>query len=237
MKKVGIGCGACLVALTVAGMWFLPKMADRLLYPSAPPSLPRAPDIPMNILLARLEAVLKLKAPRTHESLNPGLPEKEIRVIESKFNALLPGDLEALYTWHDGCGQPTSEFIPGHRFLPAAEALGFPALVAEQSARASISQRAAARVFAGYKSRWIPIFKDPAEDGYFYDPLKTAQSGCFLYHFAEERYYIYFPSLKSVMAAVTECFESGAYYEVADGLKEDYALANRLWLKHGVANQ
>lgn len=237
MKKLAIVGATCLLALLITGIWVFPMMADRFLYPPSPEPLTELPGESMSTLLARLESVLRLKAPKTYEGLRPGLSEQEVDAIESKFNVSLPDDLKSFYMWRNGSAGETGGFIPAHRFLPLGEALQYPSLLAKQKSRMSIPERLSYRLFAGYREQWIPILKDPADDGYFYDPERRPSSGCFLFHFAEFGYYIYFPSWKNVVAGVINCYEDGVYHEAANGLESDLRLESALWLKYGVANQ
>jgi hypothetical protein len=86
-------------------------------------------------------------------------------------------------------------------------------------------------VFAGHRSGWVQVLDDGAGDGYFYDPTRTDAEGAFFHYFAEERYYLWFPSLRNFLAGTIECYESQAVKVAAEGksLDEDFDRTQKIW--------
>lgn len=211
---------------------------DAFFYPK-PPSLPPVVAESTEVLLSRLQSVLEKRAPAVLTNLQPGLSEAQIVALEGKGDLQLPAEIRALYRWHNGAStNQGSGIIPGHWFPPLDWLLenraALHAQLREQTALQSVSHR----VFAGHRDSWIEIFPDGAGDGYFYDPKRSEKEGPFFYSFAETGYYQWFPSFRSFLAGVIECYEQGAH-RIADdgtGLEDDSEKAENILKRYGTHN-
>src|SRR5207253_1429185 len=129
--------------------------------------------------------------------------------------------------------------LAGQRFRPLDEVVRERALVGQQFAFAPRHQRVAFSVFAGHRKGWIQVLDDGAGDGYFYDPKRTDAEGAFFHHFAEARYYLWFPSVRNFLAGVIECYDCQAVKVASDGktLDEDSDRAEKIWTRFGKSNE
>lgn len=225
-----------LLALAVV---LVPLAIHRFFYPVAPP-MPPVVTKPMTELLAGLESLMKAKAPQVLEQMQPGLAAEEIVALERQSGVQLTDEIRALYRWHNGVGTQAPLLwgpIPGHRFVPLAEALGQSAAMSNQVAQAFPAQRAAFGIFAGHRQSWIALFDDGAGDGYFFDPKRKPKEGAIFYCFAEDSTYTFFPSLKNLLTATVKCFETDAFTWKTDQsgshLDEDFAKTERIWKEFG----
>jgi cell wall assembly regulator SMI1 len=203
------------------------------------------PEVSQNIgeILNKLEGLMQNKAPDVLAELKQGLSDAEITALENKSGTRLPDDVKALYRWHNGCSTRNPLNcgpIPGHRFVPLDEALGANGVISNQVANTTGAQRAAFEIFAGHTKSWIPLFDDGAGDGYFIDPVRKASQGAVFYHFAEEARYVFFPSVKNLMAGIVKCYEQNAFAwktnENGPGLIEDFERAEKVWKEFGTGN-
>lgn len=227
-----------LIGLILAA-WFGGRMGLRSFFYPSPPAMPPVVEQTTEELLAQLEETLRDRAPAVADSLQPGLSEEQITALEAKGGFQLTDDLRALYRWHNGMpANGTQDFIPGHRLLPLEEVVQQSLEARRQINSASPVQRSAHRIFAGHRKGWLTILDDGAGDGYFYDPKRVTKGGSFFYHFAEDSYYLYFPSVRNFLAGVVECFEANAYHQYADGerLDEDFEQAWQIWDRFGASN-
>jgi cell wall assembly regulator SMI1 len=241
--KVILGIGLLIVmgALAVVVL-MVPRAVRRYFYPPAPP-MPPIVSRPMAEILGELEAVMKTNAPRVLEDLQAGLPNAEITALERQAGFQLPEDIRALYRWRNGSRSSDPRLagpIPGHRFVPLAEALSLPAVISGQVAGATPVQRAAYGIFAGHRKSWITIFDDGCGDGYFFDPKRKASEGAVFYHLAEDMQYIFFPSAANLLAGAVKCYERKAFSWKDDpqgpGLEEDFNQSPKIWEEFGASN-
>jgi cell wall assembly regulator SMI1 len=240
--KILILASSILVVLLAIGVLLVPRSIRNFFYPAAP-QMP--PEVGQNIdeILTKLEGTLQKKAPHFLAELKQGLSDAEITALENKSGIRLPDDVKALYRWHNGgatrnplnCGP-----IPGHRFVPLDEALGANNTISNQAAQATGAQRAAFEIFAGHTKSWIPLFDDGAGDGYFFDPKRKSSEGAVFYHFAETASYIFFPSVKNLMAGTVKCYEQNAFAWKTNGsassLTEDFERSQKIWEEFGSSN-
>jgi cell wall assembly regulator SMI1 len=203
------------------------------------------PEVSQRIgeILNKLEGVMQTKAPGVLVELKQGLSDTEIAALENKSGIRLPEEVKALYKWHNGCATRNPLNcgpIPGHRFVPLDEALGANSIISNQVAKATGVQRAAFEMFAGHTKSWLPLFDDGASDGYFFDPTRKASEGAVFYHFAEEAHYVFFPSVKNLMAGIVKCYEQDAFAwktnESGTGLMEDFVRSEKVWKEFGASN-
>jgi cell wall assembly regulator SMI1 len=205
--------------------------------------MPPQVSLSMSDILKRLEDSMQLKVPKVLAEMQPGLSDSEISTLEGKTGVALPDDLRALYRWHNGCGTRDPRLcgpIPGHRFVPLDEALGMIRETTNQLAKASGVQQRGFEVFAGHTKSWITLFDDGAGDGYFFDPKRKPSKGAVFYHFAEEAYYVFFPSVKNLMAGTVKCYEQDAYAWKTNGnvisLTQDFERSQKIWQEFGSSN-
>ncbi len=204
-------------------------------YPK-PPHMPKVVDRPTEDILKDLDKVLAEKAPSVAIQLQPGLSPRKIDELEKKAGIELTDELRALYMWHNGCSTGSNQdFIPGHLFLSLDTTIKKYLACRQQLKSETILQRIASDVFAGYMDDWITIFGDLFGDGYFYDPNRKNNEGCIFYHITEDVYYFFFPSLKNLLTAITECYKQDAYSQVSGSntLKQNYEHSKRIFAEFG----
>src|SRR5687768_12282986 len=209
--------------------WFYPK----------PPVMEPVTHEPLHVQLERLDRWLREHAPAIADALRPGLSDDEIDALEAEGRLRLTEEMCALYRWHAGCDERrTDEFIPSHRFVPLGEAVRGRTAVREQVRSLTAAQRIVFAVFAGHRTGWLHVFSDGAGDGYFYDPQRRGSPGSFFFNFNEDHSYLFFPTLADFVAAVIECFESGAFRPSARGtrLRWDIEKSIEIMDRYGVAN-
>jgi cell wall assembly regulator SMI1 len=241
-KRVFILVPSVLLAILIVALFLIPRSIRNFFYPTAKP-MPPVVNISMAEILKKLEVLMQDKAPAVLAELQTGLSDSEISALESKSGVQLPDDMKALYHWRNGSGNRNPMLcgpIPGHRFLPLNEALGLNSVITNQLAGASGVQRAAFEVFAGHAKSWIPLFDDGAGDGYFFDPKRKASEGAVFYHFAEDASYVFFPSIKNLIAGTVKCYEQDAFAWKtngnATGLTQDFERSQKIWQEFGSDN-
>jgi cell wall assembly regulator SMI1 len=237
-RIVIIGSLAVVAAIVLAGL-FVPRMARNFFYPAAP-TMPAVTSRPMDQLLIELEAFLKTQAPKVLEQMQPGISNEELAKLEQQAGIQFADDIRALYRWHNGSRSRDPQFdgpIPGHRFVPLDEVLGVPTMVSNQVAGATPVQRAAFSVLADHRKSWLHLFDDGAGDGYFFDPKRKPSEGSVFYCFAEDGTYLFFPSIRNLLAGVVKCYEQGAFFWKDDPagshLETDFQKAERIWDEFG----
>lgn len=208
------------------------------MYP-APPLLSKMPPIvdqSADQLLARLEAILKERAPAILDSLNPGLSDEAITKLETDAGLKLTEGLRAPYRWRNGSSDGMSVFISIYRFVPLDEAIRTRDAMRSDVQSQSAVQRAIGEMFVAHRGSWIEVFVDPAGDGYYYDPDRAAQPGSFFYNFNEVGEYRFFPSFRNFLAGAIECFETGIYKPSPTGseINENYDRSEKLWDRYSI---
>lgn len=219
----------------VASVLILPWAIRRSFYPPAP-SMPHVVNKSVEQILGELEAIMQSKAHPVLDGFQPGLSDQQLTNLERQAGIQLPDEIRALYRWRNGCRANDPRVvgpIPGHRFLPLAEALGLPSILSNQVAQATAAQRAAFGIFAGHRKTWITLFDDGSGDGYFFDPKRKATEGAVFYCFAEDGTYVFFPSLGNLLAGAVKCYEQGAFSwkegPTGPRLEEDFDQAKKIW--------
>jgi cell wall assembly regulator SMI1 len=224
VAAVAVGAMA---ALILAG----PALQRAFFYPK-PHGLPPVVSQSVEQLLAHLQSALDTNLPIVAQVLQPGLSEAQISAQEAQGGFRLPGDLRALYRWHNGMAtNATLGLLPGQRFLSIEECVGERAMMRQQTGAAPSAQRTAFSVFAGHRRSWVHVLDDGAGDGYFYDPERTEAEGAFFYYMAEGGYYVWFPSFRNFLSGVIECYESHCVRLSADGrsLDSDASGMEKIW--------
>src|SRR6185437_6451749 len=62
-------------------------------------------------------------------------------------------------------------------------------------------------MLTGHRRNWLPVFQDPAGDGYYYDPDRAAKPGHFFYNFMEDNTYRFYPSLATYFLALSDFYQ------------------------------
>lgn len=226
-----------LVAILGVG-WFAGRSAVRSFFYPPAPSMPPTVSQSIDDVLRRLEDSLQLHAPAVAEALHPGLSDEQIAEIERTSGFRLNDELRSLYRWHNGIAGQV-DFIPGHRFLPLDEVAAQNAAMRQQLREATILQRAVFGVVIGHRVNWVNIFEDGFGDGYFYDPARNDSQGAFFYCLAEDRHYLFFPSVRNFLVGVAKCYQAGIYSPAEKNgfLDEDYSRSHELWQEFGAFAQ
>jgi cell wall assembly regulator SMI1 len=208
---LGIG-----IVVFVVG-WLLRSTARRFFYPQ-PASMPASVEATLPGLLARLERVLSERAPTTHAALQPGLPLGRIRALESESGVTLTDELRTLYAWRNGLAEGSGTTLFSIHGFPSLErVIAERSAMAEQLQAATLLQRGFYSLSSGHRHSWIDLFPDGAGDGYFIDPQRDPAQGAVFYHFTEDGHYVFYRSLKDLIAAIVEGYESGVYAEGRTG--------------------
>ena len=93
--------------------------------------------------------------------------------------------------------------------MPLIEALAERKCLTEDVKSSSAAQRAAYSFFAGHRNGWLTIFGDGVGDGYFLDTNRMTKPGHIFYNMAEVRCYVFFPSVRILVAAIIQCYSKG----------------------------
>lgn len=205
---------------------------QRVVFYPKPSGLPGGVTQTTEELLARLAAVLTTNAPIVSQALQPGLSDTQISALEAQGGFHLSEELRAFYRWHNGMlTNQNTELLPGQRFLSLDEIVRQRTAQRQQVKSVPVAQRLGFEIFAGHRKNWVQILDDGGGDGYFYDPERTAQEGAFFYHFAEVRYFLWFPSFRNFLAGTIQAFETKAIKVAADGLSldEDQERIQKIW--------
>ncbi len=225
--------------LLIVGAAFLviylyPKARVSQMYPK-PEGLPNIVADSMTEVLAQFEKTLAEKAPSVLARLQPGLTETDIKALEEKCGITLDNELRELYRWRNGMlSDADGKMLPGHYFLPLETSLKQFSDTKHQTKTMSGIKAAAWKAFAAYRQGWIQILDDGAGDGYFFDPDRKSAEGAYLYHFAEVGEYVFFPSLRNVIAFANEGYASGAFtVDAEQKLIEVFSLSEKIVGKYG----
>jgi cell wall assembly regulator SMI1 len=242
-RKRIIGLGLLVtVTILVLGWILIPRMVREFFYPQAP-TMPPVVTKSVENILTELENLLKVKAPKVFSQMQPGLSNEQISTLEYQAGIQLPEDIKSLYRWHNGCKSHDpliSSFIPGQRFLSLEETLALHNASTNDLAKQNEVQKVAFDVFAGHTKSWITLFDDGCGDGYFFDPERKPSDGAIFYHFAEDGAYVFFPSIKNLLAGIVKCYERGTFVwkdnSSGSGLGNDFKRSEEIWLEYGVRN-
>ncbi len=217
-----------------------PYGVKKYLYPSAPP-MPAAVATPMEQLLKELEIEMRAKSPEVLKSFLPGLHDFEIDRIEQEAGIKLPPDIRKLYKWHNG--QRSAGIagpIPGNRFISLQEAVAEKNNLWRKNHDQNRARRAFLNSFIKHRKTWLPIFEDISGDGYFYDMAKREAQGGVFFCASETNTYVFFPSIRNLLAGVLKCYKSNIFKTATYGnkntLEDEYYQSRTIWLEFGSAN-
>lgn len=178
------------------------------------------------------------------ELIQAGLSVQDIQGYIANLPFQLPQEVYQLYHWRNGIQIPefhdiSLDFIPGFWFLPLAETLKGYEHVREFKNNCTFLQDKA------YHRPWFPILS--SDLGYFLvlgDKNMCISSPVFFlsWNSGDLIFEARYPSLTSMMTAIAECYESGAYYfetkvmdqfgTIVEFLEEDPQEVSRIRLKY-----
>jgi cell wall assembly regulator SMI1 len=214
--------------------YFVPIPSPSEVYPSAP-AMPAPVATPIEDILSQYEAFLKAKAPLVWSTLQPGLSDAQIDVLEAKYSLKLTGDLRALYRWRNGTPRTAGvDAFPDHEFVPLDVALANRDDLRKQVKAGTPEQQQTYAAYAGHRDAWVGLIVDLAGDGYFYDPRRSEPQGSFFFCFAEDGSYMFYPAFRNYLAAVVEGENAGVFGTGSRGVDTvDFAKAQALWQRFG----
>jgi len=140
--------------------------------------------------------------------------------------------------WRNGQAVDSqADFIPIHRFPSLDSVFEQKESIEQQLKEIKGLQRVVYAIVAGHRQRWMTILDDGAGNGYFYDPHRSDSDGAVFCHFAEDGHYMFFPSVRNLLAGIVECYDSGAYFVDETGcLVENYEQSREVWQRYGTSN-
>jgi len=177
----------------------------------------------VDTLLQSLESELKKYRPEILQSLNPGINDDELNQAEIMLGQAIHPEMQALYRWHNGLAND-EELFPGHGFWSLEKAIQM-----NRELSAKYKEKGVGFLMA-HEQTWLILFPDPAGDGYYYDSKHDYETGGVFYNFREDGYYQYFPSVKNLLQAIVECYQTGAY--PPDG-EPNFELQEQIMNKYG----
>jgi hypothetical protein len=221
--------GFILVVLSIAALiYLLFSISFRTLRAPVLSTLPPTVDLSMESLLQSLELELETHHPEIIQSLRPGITSEELEHAETILGQAIHPEMQALYSWHNGL-ENGKELFPGHGFWSLENAIQTNQELTRQYKEKGVSQMMA------HEKNWLVLFPDIAGDGY-YDPKRSYDKGGIFYNFREANYYRFFPSIKNLLTAIMECYESGAYppgaepiFELEEQIMDKYGLVIENW--------
>lgn len=200
-----------LIIVAAGASWFAVTSFRRASYPIAT-SMPSPPPESVADILRQLDSRIKEHSPETFAALRPGLGRDEITAIEREYDIGLTDEMRELYGWHDGIAFDSGQSLFGiHQFVPLEQLAKSESAKNQGLANATVLQRSFYWALCGHRKNWIDLFPDAAGDGYFVDPTRNPNRGAVFYNFNETGDYRFYPSLSSLMLAVSECYDAGIY--------------------------
>jgi hypothetical protein len=181
----------------------------------------------MDTLLPSLESELEKYDPEIIQSLQPGITVEELERAEARLGQAIHPEMQAFYLWHNGLAND-KELFPGHGFWSLEEAIRTNQELAVQYQEKGVS------LLMAHEKNWLILFPDSAGDGYYYEPARRYETGGIFYNFREAGYYRLFPSVKNLIRAIVECYQSGAYLP---GAEPDFEMEQQIMNKYGVEIQ
>jgi cell wall assembly regulator SMI1 len=174
------------------------------------------------------------------QSLQPGLSQEDITSKLEDFPYTLPNEVIEIYQWRNGQrGNYSDGLAPYYRFLSLEDALREYRILVELAMEFAEEDLPWQKL---YDPCWFPIFKEDSNYYVVCTSLEPQESSVIL----DRSEYLgnddvwkaeVFPDLTSMLLAVTECWETGAYYTAKNIRGEDYlsiafAKSSEIWLKY-----
>jgi hypothetical protein len=241
-SRTVIALSVAIVAGIAIGFGLFRSKANPMLHFPAPGEMyPHAPKLPPVVpetvceLLARFERILQDRCPAAFASLQPGLSDAQVDVLEAKHQFKLPPDLRALYRWRNGTrSQDTQQVFADHMFVALDESLAGRDRLRQQVKAGTAAQQQAYAAYAGHRDPWLGVIVDLAGDGYFFDPSRSEAQGSFFFCFNETGEYIFFPAFRNYLAGTIEGHESGVFKFTNQGSEtNEFAAASAIWGRYG----
>ncbi|MFB6275049.1 MAG: HEAT repeat domain-containing protein [Halothece sp.] len=166
------------------------------------------------------------------ESKQPGLTTEEIKIKTQELPFRLPTEVYELYQWCNGTSGDVP-FFPSYRFLSLEEAVDlYHSEIKEveidklqQEDYYDIAQLAPFSWPSFQNQYWLPIFDFDGEI-YFLSCDTEQRDGAPVWYYFPESVFprLYFSNLTSMLLAITECYETEAYYLDQQGFLEENEL-------------
>ena len=176
-------------------------------------------------LLNEIEKSLQQLDHSCVEHLNSGITSLKIQELFEEIPLQPNQDLRALYTWRNG-SEDSEEITLGElAFFP-----GFYLMSLEESIQTYMELRAR----NGWDKSWFPIFASGGGDFYAMNLAPESQGQILGFYVFEEEAQVEYRSLKSMLAALKNCYEQGyldmdyrEHAEVAHEINPDL----KMWLE------
>ena len=165
-------------------------------------------------LLNEIEKSLQQLDHSCVEHLNSGITSLKIQELFEEIPLQPNQDLRALYTWRNG-SEDSEEITLGElAFFP-----GFYLMSLEESIQTYMELRAR----NGWDKSWFPIFASGGGDFYAMNLAPESQGQILGFYVFEEEGQVEYRSLKSMLAALKNCYEQGIIFRNEQGyLDMDY---------------
>jgi cell wall assembly regulator SMI1 len=226
-----------LILVLTGGAWIAVTSIRRDSYPFAT-NFPSPPPQSLSEILQQLDSRIEEHSPMTFVSLRSGLRRDEIIAIEKEYGFELTDEMRELYEWHDGISLDSGQsFFGTHQFVPLKHLAKSREAVNQELANVTGLQRLFYWVYSGHRTNWIDLFPDNAGDGYFIDPTRSAEQGAVFFNFNETGDYRFYPTLSSLMLAISECYDAEIYSDGTDAssistIEKEHAIHR----KYGTSN-
>ena len=165
-------------------------------------------------LLNEIEKSLQQLDHSCVEHLNSGITSLKIQELFEEIPLQPNQDLRALYTWRNG-SEDSEEITLGElAFFP-----GFYLMSLEERIQTYMELRAR----NGWDKSWFPIFASGGGDFYAMNLAPESQGQILGFYVFEEEAQVEYRSLKSMLAALKNCYEQGIIFRNEQGyLDMDY---------------
>ena len=184
----------------------LKAYSKNMTYPKAK-NMPKALTISLDEALKKLQKAIAAKG----LSMKKGLSKEEIAGLEKENDMKLSVSLVKFYMWHDGSSASANE---QHRFYPLGDAMTGLQKLRELTKSATKLQRTATGLPVPHDSHMdnmLTIYSNSAYYNIFYDLTRKPEEGAYGLSYEKPFTYCFFPALRNAVAALAECYETGAF--------------------------
>ncbi len=185
--------------------------------------MPAVVEEDMDTILHEFETEVIQNQPLIKASLRPGISDEKLTEAETTLGAPIHPEMRAFYRWHDGLADGLQLF-PGYEFYSLEKA------IQTNKELDQAYKDKGMQLFMAHEASWLILFPDPAGDGYYYDHRRDYAHGGVFFNFRESGYYVFFPSIRNLLIALTECYQQGAY-QGTETL--DFDLESKIMQKYG----
>ena len=182
----------------------LKSYSKNMTYPKAK-NMPEALTISLDEALKRLQKAIAAKG----LSMKKGLSKEQISGLEKENGMKISEQLVKFYMWHDG-----SNASGPHGFYPLGDAMAGLLKVRELTKSANKLQRSATGLPIPHDSHMdnmLTIYSNSAYYTLFYDLTRKPGEGAYGLSYKKPFTYCFFPALRNAIAALAECYETGAF--------------------------